>query len=190
MFFNSLYLCLHLLHKTFPIKTLLYYPQTMNDASVVLAMHGHGYHPSASELTVSPTHRQQWMWTGNLLFHVESSQRGAVRDAVGRSVEAADEAYIMCPNPSEHRSKWSEVVRPRWSTKGCCYWTSERAAFLPIPFWMTVGCVSFPTMQLCQRETPFHPNVTLHITIKEPEPFQVTASVHRVVDRDLLISWF
>ncbi len=31
-----------------------------------VAMHGHGCHSSTGELTASPTHRQRWMWTGNL----------------------------------------------------------------------------------------------------------------------------
>lgn len=31
------------------------------------ATHGHGAHSSTGELTASPTHRQRWMWTGNLL---------------------------------------------------------------------------------------------------------------------------
>lgn len=40
-----------------------------NDQGSVLrsvAVHGHGSHSSTGELTASPTHRQRWMWTGNL----------------------------------------------------------------------------------------------------------------------------
>lgn len=67
---QNLYLCLDLFDNTLPKKAALFYKQPagrmqtadaddQGDISGNVVMHGHGCHPSTSELTASPTHRQR-----------------------------------------------------------------------------------------------------------------------------------
>ena len=104
---KSLFISWYFWHYISQKATLFYrQPADADDQGGVsgnVVMHGHGCHPSTSELTASPTHRQRWMWTGNLhwwrttpcWFYPSNHRWGCSRlDVKNKRISGANTAWI------------------------------------------------------------------------------------------------